>query len=138
MSETEASSTAAVATIEKMDMSGLLDDERNSKSLVCQRCDSKILPSKKGQYSSENAKNLHVMHKKQEDAGIKLEKIEQFYIVEDMFDFDNVGFTKPVMVDNDVDDIKYLICADCEVGPIGWHCISTKKNYVALARIKHV
>ena len=45
----------------------------------------------------------------------------------------HIGFTKSV----DNETIKYLICADCDVGPIGWHCISTKKNYVALARVKH-
>ena len=31
-----------------------------------------------------------------------------------MFDFDNVGFSKTV------DDCKFLTCADCEIGPIGY------------------
>ena len=55
----------------------------------------------------------------------------QFYLVEDMFDFDNLGFSKTV------GDIKYLICADCEIGPIGWHSIETRKSYVAVSRVKH-
>ena len=73
-------------------------------------------------------------HCVQEDAGIKKETMKQFYVVNDMYDFDNIGFTKSV----DNNTIKYLICADCEVGPLGWHCISSKKNFVALARVKHV
>lgn len=38
--------------------------------------------------------------------------------MEDMFTFVNVGFTK------DVGNIKFLVCADCEVGPTGWHSFS--------------
>ena len=32
-----------------------------------------------------------------------------------MTDFENVGFC------NTVEGIKYLICADCEIGPLGYH-----------------
>ena len=123
-----------IATVEPMDTTALINDEKqNAKALTCLRCPSKILPEKKGQFVDDIEKELHVMHKKQEDAGVKKEKFKQFYVVNDMFDFDNIGFTKSV----DNDSLKYLICADCEVGPLGWHCISTKKNYVALARVKH-
>ena len=124
-----------IVIAELMDTCDLLTcEKRNAKALVCPRCESKILPAKTGVYVDDIEKDLHVMHKKQEDAGVKKEKFKQFYVVNDMFDFDNIGFTKSV----DNDSIKYLICADCEVGPIGWHCISTKKNYVALARVKHI
>ncbi|KAJ8395390.1 hypothetical protein AAFF_G00033750 [Aldrovandia affinis] len=51
------------------------------------------------------------------------------WLVDDMYTFENVGFTK------DVGKVKYLICADCEIGPIGWHCLDDKKSfYVALER----
>lgn len=54
------------------------------------------------------------------------------WLVDDMFSFENVGFTK------DVGRIKYLICADCEIGPIGWHCLDDKKKYyIALDRVNH-
>lgn len=54
------------------------------------------------------------------------------WLVYDMFDFENVGFT------NDVGRIKYLICADCEIGPIGWHCLDDKKSYyIAVERVNH-
>ena len=37
-----------------------------------------------------------------------------------------------------VDNIKYLICADCEIGPIGWHCVQDKTAYyIAVDRVKH-
>ena len=124
-----------IVKLENIDTTELLnEDQKNAKALICLRCPSKILPKDVGKYQDHLEKDLHVMHKKQEDAGIKKESMKQFYLVNDMFDFDNIGFTKPV----DNDTIKYLICADCEVGPLGWHCISSKKNYVALHRVKHI
>ena len=110
------------------------DDGSNAKILECQRCPCKILEKNKGKFCDDQQKELHVMHKKLEDAGIVKENLNQFYVVDDMFEFENIGFTKSV----DNDTIKYLICADCEVGPLGWHCISSKTNFVALARVKHV
>jgi hypothetical protein len=49
-----------------------------------------------------------------------------------MFDFDNVGFSKTVD-----DTTKFLTCADCEIGPIGYQDLETSKCYVALCRVKH-
>jgi hypothetical protein len=48
-----------------------------------------------------------------------------------MYEFDNLGFS------NTVGSVKYLTCADCEIGPIGWHSLDTKKSYVAVGRVKH-
>jgi len=50
---------------------------------------------------------------------------------QDMFDFDNMGFT------NTVEHIKFLSCGDCEVGPLGYHNLQTRKSYLALARISY-
>lgn len=59
------------------------------------------------------------------------EALEYFWAVPDMMQFENVGFT------NSVDNIKYLTCADCELGPIGYQDSDTKINYVSIDRIKH-
>ena len=60
------------------------------------------------------------------------EPITKCWLVSDMFHFENVGFSKTV------GNFKYLTCADCEVGPIGWHCIDSKLSYVADQRVQHV
>lgn len=40
-------------------------------------------------------------------------------------DFENIGFSKTVGT------IKYLSCADCDLGPIGYHdTIQAPKEYV--------
>jgi len=56
----------------------------------------------------------------------------EFWTVTDMFTFENVGFC------NTVDNIKYLACADCEIGPIGAHFLDNKNMfYVSPLRVKH-
>lgn len=73
------------------------------------------------------------MHQKQSQNvdDLETESFKDFWVIDDMFTFENIGFS------NTVGDFKYLICADCDMGPVGYHVISTKKNYVALIRVKH-
>ena len=117
----------------KVEMLGLLsEDVKNNKQLICLFCPSKILPPETGSYEDSKEYELQIVKKNENGvAHIAKEKLSQFYRVEDMFDFDNVGFSKTV------DNMKYLICADCEAGPIGYHDLNTKKCYVAISRIKH-
>lgn len=62
---------------------------------------------------------------------IETESLEDFWVVDDMFTFENIGFS------NTVDKRKFLICADCDMGPVGYHNLDTKKCYIALRRVKH-
>ena len=58
------------------------------------------------------------------------ENMDEFWIIDDMFKFENIGFSKPVK------QIKYLICADCEIGPLGWHNIHENNLfYLACKRV---
>jgi len=60
------------------------------------------------------------------------ETLTDFWMVDDMMTFENVGFS------NTVDFIKYLTCADCEIGPVGLHDTRNKKEfYIAHDRIKY-
>lgn len=69
--------------------------------------------------------------KKSAGVHVESEKVNLFWVVNDMFTFQNVGFS------NTVDNTKYLICADCDAGPIGYHDILSKISYVALTRVDH-
>lgn len=61
------------------------------------------------------------------------EVLQAFWVVRDKFDFDNVGFTKTVD-----GRLKYLICADCDIGPIGYLDISAEDRiYLACDRVNH-
>lgn len=59
------------------------------------------------------------------------ETIKLFWVVNDMFTFQNVGFS------NTVENTKYLTCADCDAGPIGYHDIPSKISYVAFSRVEY-
>ena len=62
------------------------------------------------------------------------ETLTDFWRVSDMYHFENVGFSKNVGSGT----LKYLLCADCEIGPIGWHDTATKDEfYVAAKRVQY-
>lgn len=70
------------------------------------------------------------MTKKKNETSEEKHVLKDFLKVADMFHFENVGFS------NTADGVKYLTCADCEMGPIGWHDLQTKENFVAIARVR--
>ena len=74
----------------------------------------------------------HVSLKAAASAEEQTDSLEHFWQVSGMFTFENVGFS------NSVKGIKYLTCADCEQGPIGW-CLETDKEtlYVAHDRVNY-
>ncbi|KOB73865.1 Guanine nucleotide exchange factor mss4 [Operophtera brumata] len=107
-----------------------VEDGKNKLAVRCQFCGSKILEKQIGQYMVIE-KELPEIHQASNTEGIKKEVIKEFYHVKDMYIFENIGFT------HEVDNCKYLTCADCEAGPLGWFDISTKQSYLALSRIVH-
>ena len=117
--------------VEDMNLRDLVVGGKNCKQIICERCKSKILPPKIGVYEGGMTKELNIMKKKtQDEDDLTKEILGQFFKVEDMFDFDNVGFSRSVD-----GKVKYLICADCEIGPIGFQDLDSKLCYVALARV---
>ncbi|KAG0238347.1 hypothetical protein BGW42_005580 [Actinomortierella wolfii] len=59
-----------------------------------------------------------------------------FWVVRDMMDFDNVGFTKTLP-----SGIKLLACADCDTGPLGYHDTNAapenKEYLIAFNRVRY-
>lgn len=57
----------------------------------------------------------------------------EFWVVHDMFDFENIGFLKTV------NDVKLLTCADCEREPLGVHVVSAepKRYLIRTSRLKY-
>ncbi|KAG2203048.1 hypothetical protein INT47_013264 [Mucor saturninus] len=55
-----------------------------------------------------------------------------FWHVSNMMDFENVGFSTTVGT------TKYLSCADCDLGPIGYHDTTDPKEFViSISRAKY-
>ena len=50
---------------------------------------------------------------------------DEFWLIKDIFDFENVGFSRDVG-----GTVKFLSCADCENGPIGWQDLKSGSIYL--------
>ncbi|NWX39516.1 MSS4 factor, partial [Steatornis caripensis] len=106
---------------------------RNLKAVLCQRCGSRVLLPGAATFARRELL-LPAMRKKAAAAAGSGggDVVREHWLVRDMFSFENVGFTR------DVGNVKFLVCADCEAGPIGWHCLDDKDSfYVALERVAH-
>lgn len=74
------------------------------------------------------------MQQKNSAQDVEKEPMEDYWEVASMYTFENIGFS------HSVDNVKYLICADCEMGPIGFQDQTQPEKfcYVALKRVKHI
>ncbi|TPP61733.1 RAB interacting factor [Fasciola gigantica] len=110
-------------------------DGSNLFDICCPRCSSTVLRKTSARLETKQH-SLPVFAKKSEltnpSSEFPTEELDQFWSVKDMYTFENVGFTHNVGV------VRYLTCADCELGPIGFQDTSsdTPLFYVALARTR--
>ena len=59
----------------------------------------------------------------------KRETLTFFWEVDDIFTFENMGFSL------NVEDKKYLACPECELGPLGFQDLNTKKSFLSKDRV---
>lgn len=106
---------------------------KNAKEVSCEICKSKILNSGAGTFiSSEHVIPFMKLSKQERQENIEGETLKNYWCVDNIYGFENVAFSNTVGAKT-----KYLVCADCEAGPIGFYDIESKKSYVALKRVKH-
>ncbi|XP_066581259.1 guanine nucleotide exchange factor MSS4 homolog [Prorops nasuta] len=105
-------------------------DGKNKEKIFCTFCPSKILNDAAATFINIEY-SLPYIHKNETAEADQQEAINDYWLVENMFTFENIG------VSNTVGNVKYLACADCERGPVGWHDLGSKKSYIALSRVKH-
>ncbi|NXB38651.1 MSS4 factor, partial [Eulacestoma nigropectus] len=105
---------------------------RNLRAVLCQRCGSRVLLPGAATFARLLLPAMRKKAAAAAAAGGGGDVLREHWLVRDMFSFENVGFTR------DVGNVKFLVCADCEAGPIGWHCLDDKDSfYVALERVAH-
>lgn len=69
--------------------------------------------------------------KDRKEDSVEKETLDQYWMVNDKFTFENIGFSNTVLGN------KYLTCADCEVGPLGWFDLSSEHSYISVSRVKY-
>lgn len=58
------------------------------------------------------------------------EELSTFLLIEDIFHFENISFSKTV------DNTKFLACCDCDIGPVGYQDLDSNLCYLALDRVE--
>ncbi|XP_026272031.1 guanine nucleotide exchange factor MSS4 homolog [Frankliniella occidentalis] len=112
------------------EIEAVLENGLNKTALTCLHCPSRILNPSVGTFVQQEFA-LPAMTKQKNQIIDEKHELREFWKVKDMFQFENVGFS------NTVDGVKYLTCADCEMGPIGWHDLVTKENFIAVSRVRN-
>ena len=112
---------AAVA----VDVPGPADDaQTNAAPLLCPRCDTLVLRPGSGRWQQrrpeEGGEGVMLPKTAVPSGGWEApedgeELITEFWAVDDMYSFANIAFSRTV------GRFKYLCCADCEFGPLGFH-----------------
>ena len=92
-----------------------------------------ILPTQKIPHRITDASKEEETQQEETVASGNIEERDGILRLRDMFHFDNIGFTK---TKDPASTVKYLICAACDLGPLGWHD-TTEPNafHLVLARV---
>ncbi|PJF19509.1 Mss4-like domain-containing protein [Paramicrosporidium saccamoebae] len=56
--------------------------------------------------------------------------------VSDVFDFDNVAFSKPTTEVSDMANLRFLCCSECEEGPIGYAVLEGAAQFIVINKSK--
>ena len=102
----------------------------NSLWAVCQVCKSKILQPNVGVLVEREAELPPLLKKESLNTTtqeIPVERVLEFWKIKDMFHFENIGVSKTI------GSTKYLLCADCEIGPVGYHLITNPQAFFLAA-----
>ncbi|CAB3244879.1 unnamed protein product [Arctia plantaginis] len=106
-----------------------IEDGKNKMIVKCKFCGSKMLDKNSATFITLQEQLPLMLQDSKQEGEVQSETITDFYHVENMFTFENIGFTHTVA------NYKYLSCADCDAGPVGYYNMDTKHSYVAISRI---
>jgi len=115
-------------------VSNLITEGKNAKLIICKVCNCKILKSNIGTFHTLNPDNGFLPNERQQTGGNEVplgETLKYFWELDDVFQFENIGFSR------DSKEKKYLTCADCERGILGFQDLITKKIYLAHKRVAY-
>lgn len=105
------------------------EDGKNARKLVCPWCECVVLNPGVGVLIE---REIQLPKPKRSDNA--MDTIQKHWLICDHFQFENIGVTRAVST-----DLKYLACADCELGPLGIVFLNDpSKYYIADSRVKYL
>ncbi|KAI8088080.1 Mss4-like protein [Gilbertella persicaria] len=112
----------------------LVQSGRNDADILCPKgdCQCVILRKNAATLVERDGSKLSLPASSLPANSILTDDDTHFWHVSNMMDFENVGFSTTIGT------IKYLSCADCDLGPIGYHDTSNPKEFViSIKRAKY-
>jgi len=113
--------------MEPLDPTLVNEDNQNSKLIICRVCSTKILKPTFGTLVTQEMP-LAVDAQQTED-------VKYWWHIQDMFHFENIGFTR---VASAAATVKFLCCANCERGILGVQFLDTEKILLCHHRISYL
>ncbi|KAI9030659.1 Mss4-like protein [Phycomyces nitens] len=120
-------------------LTAIVSDEKNSGDLLCPKESCRCIIMRKNTASLVERDGAKLSLPEQtlpaDSAATNETENEEthFWKLKDMMEFENIGFSKTVGT------IKYLSCADCDIGPLGYHdtAIEPKEYLVSVKRARY-
>lgn len=113
----------------------------NEKSLFCKHCGSQFLSADKAKKVEHERSQTHfqeVADSNDQKDGVKDTISSVFWEIGDVWDFDNIGQTRAVTsstFEGVTPETVYVVCADCERGPVGIRWAPNEPYYVAHSQV---
>jgi hypothetical protein len=134
---TPAAEGAKTAVDEKSQSEEKNSEGKNAKLIICPFCPSKIFQPGASTWV-EKEFEMHLISATKDNPSLQMEMVKEFWSVSDQFGFENIGVSKPIAGDARAAEYRYLICADCDKGPLGINFNSDPNvYYIANNRIRH-
>lgn len=103
--------------------------ETNESTYICKICQTVVILKNMTTEYLDEERDLPLPRQKKGIDHTQTEPIRGFFGVKDMFAFENVGFTRSS------EGKRYLVCGECEQGPVGFVDPVTEMNYVSPERL---
>ncbi|CAD5225571.1 unnamed protein product [Bursaphelenchus xylophilus] len=116
-SSNESNPASSTNTMEKIRN----DDGKNSVRIKCRTCECVVLDKNVGTFIGEYTVDVPLESQKKANPKTEKEPLSQWWSVQDVFHFENVGVTRSH------EGIQYLCCSECEFRSIGSRIKSKNK-----------
>jgi len=122
---TSTTTTSVVTTFVQQDQHVDANTNKNTQLITCRLCQSKILKPQTATFVSSTETIP--------DVATGTRQYDEWWVVNDMFQFENIGFTRLSAEQAQIMQGRFMCCADCEHEPIGF--VKSGNQYYVAARM---
>ncbi|UMM29464.1 hypothetical protein L5515_011812 [Caenorhabditis briggsae] len=108
---------------------GEVQARTNEDTLICKECKTVVILKNMTTEFLNEERDLPLPRQKKGIDHTQTEPVRGYFGVKDIFAFENVGFTRSS------EGKRYLVCGECEQGPVGFVDTLTEMNYVTPERL---